>query len=76
MPYDNNMRGVLFKNDEKKNPKHPDYRGSCEIDGTEFWLSGWVKESKKGNKFLSLSFKPKEEAQHDQRRQDDDDIPF
>ena len=58
--YDNNMRGVLFKNNDKQNDKSPDYKGQAEVDGQEFWLSAWIKEGKKC-KFMSLSFKPKEE---------------
>lgn len=78
--YDNNMRGVLFKNDRKKQPNHPDYTGQCEIEGDEFWLSAWIKEGKKG-KFMSISFKPKDEENGDNRsrgrsRDDDEDIPF
>lgn len=77
--YDNNMSGVLFRNtdkDPKKNPKWPDYQGSAEVDGIEYWLSAWIKEGRKG-KFFSIAFKPKDEANHDQRRHDDDeDIPF
>jgi hypothetical protein len=59
--YDNNMRGVLFKNNKKQGEKSPDYKGQAEIDGQEYWLSAWVKEGKKG-KFLSLAFKAKDEA--------------
>lgn len=59
--YDNNMRGVLFKNDRKENDRHPDYKGSCEIDGVKHWISAWIKESQKG-KFMSLSFQVSEDA--------------
>lgn len=60
--FDNNMRGTLFKNDRKESANHPDYNGSCEIDGVEYWVNAWVKESKKdGKKFFSMSYKPKEE---------------
>jgi hypothetical protein len=61
MQYDNTNRGILGKNLNKTEDKHPDYSGSINIDGTDFWLSGWLKESKKdGSKFFSLSVKPKD----------------
>lgn len=63
--YDNNMRGVLFKNKDKQSDKHADYRGNCEIDGKQMWVDAWIKESKKdGSKFMSLSFKPKMAREH------------
>ena len=60
--YDNTNRGVLFKNDRKTKDTHPDYQGSIDVDGEEFWLSAWIKDGRKG-KFMSLSIKPKEEQQ-------------
>ena len=60
--YDNNMRGVLFKNDRKQTDNHPDYNGSCEIEGTEYWMNAWIKQGKSGA-FMSFSFKPKEPKQ-------------
>ena len=32
------MSGVLFKNDRKEQPDHPDYEGSCTIDGKDYWM--------------------------------------
>lgn len=59
-PYDPNLRGVLFKNDQKGNPKAPQYRGSCVIDNVDMNISAWIKESKKtGDKFMSLKFEAK-----------------
>lgn len=52
--------GSLFRNNKKEEDNHPDYNGSCMIDGVEYWMNAWLKESKKGTKFMSFSFKPKE----------------
>lgn len=80
--FDNNMRGVLFKNDRKESDNHPDYKGSAEVDGVEYWIAAWIKTGKKG-KFMSLSFTEKEEAappprqtRQPSRGGADDDIPF
>ena len=59
MEYDNTNRGSLFKNDRKDDAKFPDYKGSINVDGTEYWLSAWIKVSKDGAKFMSLSVKNK-----------------
>lgn len=59
--YDNELRGVLFKNTRKTTDKHPDYNGSATIDGEDYWLSAWIKEGKSG-KFMSLAFKVKDGA--------------
>jgi uncharacterized protein (DUF736 family) len=57
------VSGALFKNDRKEKPSHPDYRGDCMINGKPFWVSAWIKTSEKsGQKFMSLAFRPKEEA--------------
>lgn len=77
--YDNTNRGALFRNDDKQSDTHPDYKGSINVGGREFWLSAWLKESKKGQKYMSLSVKPKEasQAQTTQPAEEfDDDLPF
>ena len=35
--------GVLFKNDRKESDKYPDYKGTIDVNGTEYSLSAWVK---------------------------------
>jgi len=73
--------GTLGKN-EKQRPdsKDPNLSGQAEIDGVEYWLSGWTKTGRDGSKFISIAFKPKQAAQSTQRRDpppsDDQDIPF
>lgn len=59
--YDNRNTGVLFKNDRKEKPTHPDYKGSfTDENGKEFWVSAWVKDGQKG-KFFSMAYTPKED---------------
>jgi hypothetical protein len=57
--FDDTNRGALFRNDDKTEEKHPDYRGSLNVGGRDFWLSAWLKVSKKGTKYMSLAIKPK-----------------
>ena len=59
--FDNTNRGSLFKNEKKTEEKHPDLNGSLNVDGKEFWISGWSKVSKGGQKFISLSIREKQE---------------
>ena len=59
--FDDNNKGALFSNKErKKSDSDADYSGSLNVGGVEHWLSGWLKTSKAGAKFLSLSVRPKE----------------
>ena len=77
--YDNTNSGVLFKNDKKEKDNHPDYRGSINVEGEEFWISAWIKTSAKG-KFMSLSISKKDAAPKTFTQEyvpgEDDDIPF
>jgi hypothetical protein len=79
--FDNRNSGALFKNTEKTKETDRDYSGTLDVDGKEFWVSGWIKVSKKnGTKFLSLSIKPKDTpaAKSKASVADDlsDEIPF
>lgn len=60
--FDNTNRGALLRNNKKKTDKQPDYNGSLNVGGVDYWLSGWVKVSQNGNKFFSLSVQPKEQS--------------
>lgn len=81
--FDTTNSGAFFKNFKKKTPKHPDYTGSLNVEGTEFWLSVWNKESKDGKPYCSVSIQKKEaipgkpETPKTTRKDDmDDEIPF
>lgn len=53
--YDDTNRGTLFKNEKKNSEKSPDYEGRINVNGKDYRLSAWIKESKAGKKYMSLS---------------------
>ena len=71
--------GVLFKNDKKETPNHPDYKGNITVGGQDYWLSAWIKAGKSG-KFMGLALSPKEQQRPSERSKatnfDDSDLPF
>jgi len=71
--YDNS--GILFKNDKKSGPKHPDYKGSAKVGGTEYWMAAWIKDGEKG-KFMTFAFTVKDDAPQRSESELDDSIPF
>jgi len=79
--FDNTNRGSLFKNDKKEAETHPDYKGQINVNGEEFWINAWLKTSKQGTKFMSLSVNPKDRQVNEPTRRntpvdDSSDIPF
>ena len=70
--------GALFRNGDKQNDEDRDYSGSLNVDSADYWISGWIKVSKKGTKYLSLSIKPKDEpaTKAGGRPPLNDEIPF
>lgn len=68
--YDNTNKGIISKNDRKETDSHPDITGSINVDGKEFWISGWKKNrSSDGAPFYSLAVKPKMERAAEIRRE-------
>jgi uncharacterized protein (DUF736 family) len=61
--YDNTNGGALFPNDRKEKDTHPDFRGTINVGGTEYWIKGWKKVGKSGVKYMSLAVNEKEAAQ-------------
>lgn len=60
MAYDNTNSGALFKNEKDGVETRPDYKGQINVNGTDFWLSAWLKKSKDGKVYMSLSVQPKD----------------
>lgn len=67
--FDNTNKGALFINKDKskekpETAKWADMQGNINIEGVEYWLSGWSKVigqgEKAGQKMLSVSVKKKE----------------
>jgi hypothetical protein len=66
--------GSLFRVPEKDKPEDRDYSGQANIGGELYWVSGWVKESKQGKKYLALKYKPQAERQTAPRRSLKEDL--
>lgn len=65
--YDNTNTGAIWGNDKKESDKHPDFKGSVNVEGVEYWVSGWKRGPNDNPKGPSLKFKlKKKEAVHDQ----------
>tara|TARA_R100001082_G_scaffold62169_1_gene34784 strand:+ start:645 stop:890 length:246 start_codon:yes stop_codon:yes gene_type:complete len=61
--YDNTNRGVLFKNDFKRdNEKAPDMTGTINVDGVEKNIAAWKKVTQKGKPMLSIAVSEKQES--------------
>lgn len=58
--YDNTNSGALFVNERRQNEKQPQYTGTLNVEGVEYWLSAWLKKSRDGRGFMSLALTKKE----------------
>ena len=78
--------GSLFRNEKKETDSHPDHTGKVKIGGVEYWVSAWINESKSGQKYFGMKFKPKDEQRQGPQANSsygggglgviDDDVPF
>lgn len=85
MEYDNVNRGQIWKNENRKTDTHPQFTGSINVDGKEYWLSGWTRKEGANPKSPAMSFSinPKEPQINQTPTTDSvsgggfsDDIPF
>ncbi len=61
--------GTLFPNDRKEKETHPDFKGSCKIDGVDYWVSGW-KNERDGKHSLGMKFEPQEQQREESPQED------
>lgn len=61
--FDNTNRGSIWKNEKKDKDTHPDFTGSLNVGGVEYWVSAWKRKEGAAAKAPALSFsvKPKDE---------------
>ena len=74
--------GAIFTND-KNSENSPDVSGTILINGDEYQMAGWKRESQRGVPYTSVALTPKQqEPEHREPDQPepqgalDDDIPF
>lgn len=47
--------GIAFKNKFKKDAKHPDFKGTVDVDGKQKEIAVWMREGAKGE-YMTFSF--------------------
>lgn len=57
--YDETNRGSIWKNERKETDKHPDFTGSMNVDGADYWVSAWKRKEGASDKSPALSFSVK-----------------
>jgi hypothetical protein len=84
--FDDTNRGAIWPNDRMREGKQdPQFTGSLNVDGVEYWVSAWKRkaDAKPGSPSLSLSINrkdankaPRPEPAPAPEDEFDDDIPF
>jgi hypothetical protein len=54
--YDNKNRGQIWPNDKKEKDTQPDFKGSVNVEGVEYWVSAWKRRPDANPKAPSLTF--------------------
>ena len=65
MNYDNTNRGSIWKNERKTTDTHPDFTGSINVEGVEYFLDAWKRKPDANPKAPPLSFKVKRKDKQD-----------
>ena len=67
--YDNTNRGAIWRNSKKTTENHPDFTGEINVDGRDYWLSGWQKKpgDKNNAPVVKFSIKAKDDLKYANR---------
>jgi len=67
MTYDNSNRGAIWKNKDKQKETQPDFKGSLNVAGVDYWVSAWKRSenAKDNSPALSFTVQPKDEVHKD-----------
>lgn len=57
--YDNSNRGSIWPNKKKETDKHPDFTGSLNVGGHDYWVSAWKRKPDASANAPSLTFQVK-----------------
>ena len=77
MEYDNTNKVAIFKHDQKGNEKAPSYKGTLNVEGKDYTISLWVKESEKAGKYFQGSIELKQATQPQASKPiGEDGLPF
>jgi hypothetical protein len=78
--YENKNTGALFKNGKTEGADDRDFSGSLDVEGRAYWISGFLKTSKAGQKYIRLVLKekdrPAEKSKATPERDTRDEISF
>jgi hypothetical protein len=63
MNYGYPNQGQIWPNNQKEKETQPDFKGSLNVKGEEFWISAWKQKGSANPKSMTLSFsvQPKNE---------------
>ena len=57
--YSNENRGAIWKNDRKEKDTHPDFTGSINVGGVEYFCDAWKRKPDASDRAPALSFSVK-----------------
>lgn len=58
-PFDTRERGAIWKNKDKQSDADPDFTGTLNVGGKDYWVLAWRRKEGANPKSPALSFKVK-----------------